>query len=1191
MQLLANFAQTSLATALSADSTSLVVINAAKFPILGVGEYFYATISNTAETLHEIIKVTATVGQAWEVVRGVDGTTAVAWAGGVKIEIRPVAQVLREITLGAAGADGADGAAGPQGIQGVPGQVGPQGPAGEDSTVPGPQGTAGADGLPGQVGPQGPAGADGAAGADGGDGLPGEIGPQGPAGLSWRGFYDAATVYAENDAVYYAANLGYICDIQGTWRRTSYSPGGLHDPTGQFSPATAYWLPLVTEPTLRGEWSGQTPYPTNSVVTFEGQSYVALVSTPGDVLYEIAPGTAPTGVDGWYLLAAKGSDGAAGQDGIDGTQILNGEGAPSGEGAEGNYYLDTLTGDLYQFTSGIWGLTPIVQLMGQQGDPAKIIHGSGAPETEGAEGWLYIDLTSGDLYQFGEGGWGSAPIGNLKGLQGEAGAAGAAGAQGPAGAAGTWDGSSPATNIQAKSARSTIAQTELITNTTDRDFSGPGNWTSTAGNFTVAGGTFSDAGGYINSTATLGSAYIAPLVIGSTYKLSFTVSQISGYFGVTVGGVNYGWDVSSQSSSGAKTLQFVASSTDPTIRFSRVGSYYAISFDNISLKLMQFQTPALSILASDNTVNWCVKSGAASSGNLYIGSSSVGQNCSGTKNIIIGPTFWSQTTASENVWIGSSNGGDTETTSYSVLVGHTNRQVSEKCVAIGYNQNPTTYSVVLGYLSNFNGGSSCVCIGMESVAGTTGVAIGYQAKGYENNVGGTICIGNSSKTGGWQAIAIGYNAKSYGAYSVAIGNNAGNTYTSSSNSVYVGPGAGTGNCATENIGIGINVLTASAGTQNVVIGPYAGRSITGAKNCVYGYNGMSPASCSGSNNVCLGWNAGCAVSSGGSSVYLGYSAGSYATTQSHEFFVDNQDRTNYAGNQTKSLVYGTFASTAAAQYFRVNGNFQTSNGRVLGVNTVTADYQVLVSDHAVVYTGTGGHTLTLPAATVVGQELQLKHSGAGSLTIARSSTDTIDGSTSLTLLPYDAYTLVCRVSGSWSVISTATVATTWDDLCFPATAINPAGSPTPMTFDQDNLGFLATDSGTQNIAIIAQMPHSWKEGSDIYPHLHWSPTTTDTGDVVFSLSYKWQNIEEADPGSWTTMTSLVAPADGAAYKHQMDSFGAITGTGKTISSILKIKISRLGGDAADTYGAISLLSQFDIHYQMDSTGSRSQGTK
>jgi hypothetical protein len=62
-----------------------------KFPILSTGDYFYATLSNSAN-FYEVVKVTARVGDAMTIVRGQEGTVPLAFPIGARIEARITAQ-------------------------------------------------------------------------------------------------------------------------------------------------------------------------------------------------------------------------------------------------------------------------------------------------------------------------------------------------------------------------------------------------------------------------------------------------------------------------------------------------------------------------------------------------------------------------------------------------------------------------------------------------------------------------------------------------------------------------------------------------------------------------------------------------------------------------------------------------------------------------------------------------------------------------------------------------------------------------------------------------------------------------------------------------------------------------------------------------------------------------------------------
>ncbi|CAB4155083.1 hypothetical protein UFOVP653_70 [uncultured Caudovirales phage] len=79
-----NNASTTLSGSINATQTSLTVSSASNFPSLTAGDYFYVTmyeLSGSTEINIEIVKVTATSGANWTIVRAQDGTTARSRSG------------------------------------------------------------------------------------------------------------------------------------------------------------------------------------------------------------------------------------------------------------------------------------------------------------------------------------------------------------------------------------------------------------------------------------------------------------------------------------------------------------------------------------------------------------------------------------------------------------------------------------------------------------------------------------------------------------------------------------------------------------------------------------------------------------------------------------------------------------------------------------------------------------------------------------------------------------------------------------------------------------------------------------------------------------------------------------------------------------------------------------------------------
>lgn len=157
--------------------------------------------------------------------------------------------------------------------------------------------------------------------------------------------------------------------------------------------------------------------------------------------------------------------------------------------------------------------------------------------------------------------------------------------------------------------------------------------------------------------------------------------------------------------------------------------------------------------------------------------------------------------------------------------------------------------------------------------------------------------------------------------------------------------------------------------------------------------------------------------------------------------------------------------------------------------------------------------------------------------------------------------------------------TEWEDLRFPAVGINPPGAGSDPTRDNTDGRLIFANGADKIIAIQAQLPHGWKEGTAIVPHVHWSPVVAASGNVRWKLEWKIANINETFPGSWGSET-ISAPSSGVADRHEYDSFSAISMTGKTYSCMIMFLLTRLASsDAADTYEQNVKLLEFDLHYQ------------
>jgi hypothetical protein len=182
-------------------------------------------------------------------------------------------------------------------------------------------------------------------------------------------------------------------------------------------------------------------------------------------------------------------------------------------------------------------------------------------------------------------------------------------------------------------------------------------------------------------------------------------------------------------------------------------------------------------------------------------------------------------------------------------------------------------------------------------------------------------------------------------------------------------------------------------------------------------------------------------------------------------------------------------------------------------------------------------------------------------------------------------------------------ATVWDDIrIIPGSFDRPGISDPDIVAYAPNAGATSTylpEFAKNDIAsFTVQMPHSYKTGSDIYVHIHWTPGARGNEEngatVGWKIDYSWSSIG-SNFGTMATL-DLSDACDGTDHKHQMTDDVVITGTGKGISSMLLCNIKRTDTGADDTWssavsGQLPLLLEVDFHFEIDTVGSRQRTSK
>ena len=168
--------------------------------------------------------------------------------------------------------------------------------------------------------------------------------------------------------------------------------------------------------------------------------------------------------------------------------------------------------------------------------------------------------------------------------------------------------------------------------------------------------------------------------------------------------------------------------------------------------------------------------------------------------------------------------------------------------------------------------------------------------------------------------------------------------------------------------------------------------------------------------------------------------------------------------------------------------------------------------------------------------------------------------------------------------------TVWDDIRVAASSakINPVTSkPDYGDFLAPIQTFLFAASGGETITFQVQVPHSYKFGTDLEPHIHWSPTTTGTGTVGWEMSYINADIGSDFATAATTLSAQgTVTATASLRHHYYTDFPGIAG-GSVLSHMFMCSLTRTGGTYADD---VALL-EIDFHFQMDTLGSKEELVK
>ena len=180
----------------------------------------------------------------------------------------------------------------------------------------------------------------------------------------------------------------------------------------------------------------------------------------------------------------------------------------------------------------------------------------------------------------------------------------------------------------------------------------------------------------------------------------------------------------------------------------------------------------------------------------------------------------------------------------------------------------------------------------------------------------------------------------------------------------------------------------------------------------------------------------------------------------------------------------------------------------------------------------------------------------------------------------------------------------WNDLRFPFTGSNIDVGSGRLDYDYFNggIGFQANARyPNEPVFSVAQLPHSWKIGTMVRPHIHWLQQSANEPNWLLAYKFSENGAANAIETDYSNYTFLTKASNAFTYTSgvilQITNFGMIDTTGLGLSDTIDFAFFRdnnnTSGEFAgsDPSNLVEIVKEFDVHYQIDDRGSSDEFSK
>jgi hypothetical protein len=180
-----------------------------------------------------------------------------------------------------------------------------------------------------------------------------------------------------------------------------------------------------------------------------------------------------------------------------------------------------------------------------------------------------------------------------------------------------------------------------------------------------------------------------------------------------------------------------------------------------------------------------------------------------------------------------------------------------------------------------------------------------------------------------------------------------------------------------------------------------------------------------------------------------------------------------------------------------------------------------------------------------------------------------------------------EVDGNFSELDTRT-AEGWADIVSEMYLRNGPSSPSVAQYKNGIYLYEFTATDTLEVFSNFHIPHGWKPGTMIYPHIHFTTSSNETGVVRWGFEYTWARRHESSsyttfPATQTLTVDFTIPAN-SADKHfvcEVPDLAGIDGTNIEVDSMIMMRIYREAAHINDTFPDSVFGITTDVHIEVD----------